>query len=224
MEHPEEKRILNSIIVPAIFLALIWVIKFYEVLTKTDFSEYGILPQTATGLKGILFSPLLHADYHHAAANSVPLFVLLSGLFYYYRKLAWQILALLWLVTGFWVWVFAADTGYHIGASGVIYALVGFHFTSGVIRREARMAAFSLLVVFLYGSLIWGVIPNFLPEKNISWESHLLGLLAGVLLAFYYRKVGPQRKTYVWEEDQEAEEESDEEDSQIQPGDENERP
>jgi membrane associated rhomboid family serine protease len=220
MEHPEEKRILNSVIVPAIFLALIWIIRFYEVLSHTDLSEYGILPQTLNGLKGIVFSPLLHADYHHAAANSVPLFVLLSGLYYYYRKLAWQILALLWLVTGFWVWVFAADTGYHVGASGIIYALAGFHFTSGVIRREARMMAFTMLVVFLYGGLIWGVIPDFFPERNISWESHLLGLLAGVLLAFYYRKEGPQRKTYEWEEEGE-EEEVDEEDTQIQPLDEN---
>jgi membrane associated rhomboid family serine protease len=209
MEHEEEKRLLNSLIVPGILLAFIWIVKISEVITKSDFSDFGILPQTLSGLKGILFSPFIHANYKHLAANSVPLFVLTAGLFYYYRKLAWNLLTLLWSITGLWVWVFAKDTGYHIGASGVIYALAGFHFTSGIIRKDLRMMAFTLLVVFLYGSLIWGIIPDFFPGENISWQSHLLGLFAGVLVAFFYKNEGPQRRKYDWEDEEDDEDAND---------------
>ena len=111
-----------------------------------------------------------------------------------------------WLVTGLWVWIFAKDTGIHIGASGIVYALATFHFTGGILRREPRMMAFSLLVVFLYGGLVWGISPTFFPGKNISWESHLLGGLAGTLLAFAYRGEGPQRAVYHWDEDEDENE------------------
>ncbi|NVO19261.1 MAG: rhomboid family intramembrane serine protease [Bacteroidetes bacterium] len=202
MDPLEKKKVLHSLVFPSILLAIIWIVKLVEVAFNIDFSGFGIYPQHAAGLIGIILSPLLHAGFAHLSANSVPLFVLTAGLFYFYgRKSAW-IFSLLWLVTGFWVWVFAKDTGIHIGASGVVYALAAFHFTGGVIRKEPRLMAFSLLVVFLYGGLIWGIIPNFLPEKNISWESHLMGLLAGAVIAVFYKNVGPTRKEYSWEEDE----------------------
>ncbi len=206
METSEKQKILRSLIIPGILLALIWIVKIAEIWLKTDFSFLGLLPQHLSGLKGILFSPFLHADFSHLSANSVPLFLLTAGLFYFYPKPALKILGLLWLTTGFWVWIFAKDTGIHIGASGIVYALAGFHFTGGLLRREPRVMAFSLLVVFLYGSLIWGIVPDLFPEKNISWESHLLGLLAGVIIALFYREEGPQRKKYSWEEEDEYDE------------------
>jgi membrane associated rhomboid family serine protease len=199
MEQADKNKLLKSLFLPAILLALIWIIKIVETLLKADFSELGLYPQHLSGLKGILFSPLLHGSWAHLSANSVPLFVLTAGLVYYYNRNAYIILALAWFMTGLWVWIFAKDTGIHIGASGIVYALAGFHFTNGLIRKEPRMMAFSLLVVFLYGGLIWGVIPNFLPDKNISWESHLLGLLAGFILAFFYKPDGFQQKVYSWE-------------------------
>ena len=205
MDPTEKKKVLQSLVFPSILLAVLWMIKLLEFLLKSDFSDFGIYPQHIEGLRGILFAPLLHAGFAHLAANSVPLFVLTAALFYFYDKIAPWIFSLLWLVTGFWVWVFAKDTGIHIGASGVVYALAAFHFTGGLIRREPRMMAFSLLVVFLYGGLIWGIIPNFMPDKNISWESHMMGLLAGVILAFFYRNNGPRRKEYSWDEDEDDE-------------------
>jgi membrane associated rhomboid family serine protease len=203
MEPPEKKKIIQSLVFPGILLAVIWAIKIVEALFNIDFSEYGIFPQHFEGLRGIFFSPLLHGSFAHLGANSVPLFFLTAALCYFYDKIAYWVFALLWLITGFWVWAFAKDTGIHIGASGVVYALAAFHFTGGLLRREPRMMAFSMLVVFLYGGLIWGIMPDFLPERNISWESHLMGLLAGVLLALFYRNNGPKKKVYEWEEDEE---------------------
>jgi len=203
MEEEEKRRFYGSMIFPGLLVLVLWLVKIIEVSFQTSFAEYGLLPQTLRGLRGILFSPLLHADWKHLSANSVPLFLLTAGLVYYYGKKARSIFILCWLVTGLWVWIFANDTGTHIGASGVVYALATFHFMGGVLRREPRMMAFSLLVVFLYGGLVWGVIPDFYPEKNISWESHLLGGLAGIVIAIAYRDDGPQRKIYNWDEDEE---------------------
>ena len=210
MDEAEKKRFYGSLVFPGLLVLLLWIIKLIEVIFHTSFADYGLLPQTFLGLRGILFSPLLHADWAHLGSNSVPLFLLSSGLFYYYSKKANTIFILCWLVTGLWVWIFAKDTGIHIGASGVVYALATFHFTSGLLRREPRMMAFSLLVVFLYGGLVWGISPDFFPGKNISWESHLLGGLAGILIAIGYRDEGPQRVIYQWDEDEETEDEDEE--------------
>lgn len=201
MEKEEQRRFYGSMVFPGLLVLALWLIKLIEVGFEVSFAEYGLLPQTLIGLRGIILSPLLHADWAHLSSNSVPLFLLSSGLFYYYGKKAPVIFMLCWLVTGLWVWIFAADTGTHIGASGVVYALATFHFTGGLLRREPRMMAFSLLVVFLYGGLVWGISPDFFPGKNISWESHLLGGVAGIVIAFAYRSEGPQKKIYEWAED-----------------------
>jgi membrane associated rhomboid family serine protease len=205
MDKEEKRRFFGSMVIPGLLVMLLWMIKAIEVGFQISFADYGLQPQTFAGLRGILFSPLLHADWAHLSSNSVPLFLLSAGLFYYYDKKAPAILTFLWLVTGIWVWIFAADTGIHIGASGVVYALATFHFTGGLLRREPRMMAFSLLVVFLYGSLVWGISPKFFPGKNISWESHLLGGLAGIVIAFAYRSEGPQQKIYQWEDEDDEE-------------------
>jgi membrane associated rhomboid family serine protease len=205
MEEEEKRGFYKSFLFPAFLLILIWVIKIFESGFHISLAEYGLLPQSFQGLRGIVFSPLLHSDWAHLSANSVPLFILSAGLFYYYKSLAPVIFALCWVVTGLWVWIFASETGVHIGASGVVYALAAFHFTGGILRRDPRMMAFSLLVVFLYGSLVWGIIPDFFPEKNISWESHLLGGLAGIIIAIAYRKTGPQRKVYIWDDEEKEE-------------------
>jgi membrane associated rhomboid family serine protease len=198
---PEKARLIKSAIYPIIFLGIFWAIKIVEVFFGVSFAEFGILPLQTEGLYGIIFAPLLHADFAHLTANSVPFFVLASALFYFYREIAFRVLTWSWLLTGFWVWCFARGGSYHIGASGVVYALATFHFVSGLIRREPKLMAFTLLVVFLYGSMVWGVFPDFFPTKNISWESHLMGFVAGLILAIYYRGTGPQRPVYIWDEE-----------------------
>ncbi|MHC1775065.1 MAG: rhomboid family intramembrane serine protease [Lentimicrobium sp.] len=198
----EKRRLLTSSAFFATVLAVMWAVKAFELISGISLARLGLLPLHVKGLSGILFSPLLHADVAHIAANSAPLFLLGSALMYYYRSAGLRIFFYSWLLTGVLVWLFARGNSYHIGASGVVYALASFHFISGIIRREPRLMAFSMLVIFLYGSMVWGVFPEFFPEKNISWESHLMGFVAGVILAFAYRDTGPQVKKYEWPDDE----------------------
>ncbi|MGE5317915.1 MAG: rhomboid family intramembrane serine protease [Chloroflexota bacterium] len=199
----DKQRLLSSALIAGGILALLWLIKATEAALGISLASLGILPLKVEGLKGIIFSPLIHGSIAHLVSNSVPLFLLTAALFYYYRSNAWQIFILSWLVTGLWVWLFARGSAYHIGASGVIYALTAFHFFSGIIRKEPKLIAFTLLVTFLYGSFVWGIFPDFALKERISWESHLMGMIAGVVLAWAFKDIGPQRKVYIWPEDEE---------------------
>jgi membrane associated rhomboid family serine protease len=194
----EEKAMLKSFFVPGIFLLLMWLVKFAEWIFDFPLTFLGIHPLHWDGLPGILLSPFIHGDWKHLAANSVPLLVLGAALYFFYRNMATKIFFLILLITGVWVWLGARES-YHIGASGVIYGLSTFLLLSGFIRKETRLMALSLVVVFLYGSFVWGIFPQFFPEKNISWEGHLSGMIAGVVLAIFYRNEGPQRRKYSWE-------------------------
>ena len=209
----ERQRLLHSIIIPLLFVIALWMIKGAELIFQIDLGFLGIYPRRVEGLPGILLSPLIHGDVRHLAANTIPLLVLGTAIFHFYREIAWKVIVLLYLVPGIWVW-FGARDAYHIGASGLIYGLASFLFFSGLIRRDGKLMALSLLIVFLYGSMVWGIFPNFIPEKRISWESHLLGMVAGLILAIYFRKLGPQRKIYEWELEEEEEEEEENDDGQ----------
>ena len=205
----DQKRMVESLIVPGIFVFLMWLIKISEVLFNFNLEGYGVMPLSWRGLPGILFAPVLHENFSHLAANTLPFFFLGGLLFYFYKPIAWKIFWLVWLITGLWVWVFAREDSVHIGASGVVYGLASFLFLSGIIRRDNRLMSITLLIAFLYGGLVWGIFPQLFPHQPISWESHLMGLLAGIVLAIYYRKSGPQRKIYEWENEEYDEDEGD---------------
>ncbi len=163
--------------------------------------EYGVYPRKWSGLLGILTSPFIHStrDYSHIFNNSVPMFVLTWLLFYTYRTVAPKVFLLIYFFTGFLVWIFARPS-FHIGMSGVIYGLTSFLIVSGFIRKDLRSVSLSLLVIFLYGSLIWGVFPL---DPQISWEGHFFGFLSGVVLAVVYRKAPPQPQKYFYELEEE---------------------
>ncbi len=196
--NKERLKVLKSLVFPVVFLTIIWLIKLIEYSFQVDFSDYGILPLRIKGLIGIIAAPLIHANFSHLIANSLPLFLLSWGIFYFYKEFALSATLLIYFITGLWVWVFARDA-YHIGASGLIYGYGSFLFLSGVIRRDGKLMAVSMLIIFLYGGMVWGVFPM---KEQVSWESHLMGLLAGIIIAFYYRNHGPQKKNYEWDEDQ----------------------
>jgi len=196
----EKQRIIHSLVFPIFFVLVIWLVKIFELANGTSFYYLGIYPWKMKGLIGIVTAPLIHADLKHLTNNTVPFLILAVGTFYFYRPLGYRIFFLVWLMTGLWVWCGAREA-YHIGASGIVYGLASFLFFSGVMRRIPELAAISLVVIFLYGSMIWGIFP-FIPD--ISWESHLSGGVAGLILAFLYRHDGPQPKKYEWEVDEDA--------------------
>lgn len=198
--NPQFETHLRNAIHPAFIIVMIMLLAYWaDFLFVTDFQKYGVLPRSAEGLKGIIFMPWIHAheDYKHILNNSVPTFLLSTLLFYSYKRIAIKIFFLSWIFTGFFLWIFAKNIGaYHIGMSGVIYSLAAFLFTSGVLRGYRPLQALSLFIVFIYGSLIWGVFPM---SSKISWEGHLMGFISGIILAIYYRREGPQRPKYDYE-------------------------
>jgi len=215
--NPEKKSIIQSMVFPALMVLLLWLVKFGEILASIDLGFLGVFPLKLSGLVGLITSPLIHSDLQHLFANSIPLFVLGSCVFYFYKEISVKTFLLIYFLTGLSVWVGGREA-YHIGASGVVYGLASFLFFSGIIRRDMRLLAITMFVTFLYGSMIWGIFPDFYPDRNISFESHFWGLVIGALLAIYYRKLGPQRKKYSWEleEDEEDEQNNDTLNSNIE--------
>lgn len=192
-----------------------YILEIVEYIFDVKLSFLGVYPLEVKGLAGILLMPLVHGDWSHILANTVPFFILSSALFYFYSDISVRVFVGIWLLSGIWVW-FGGRPSWHIGVSGVIYGLSSFLFLSGLIRKDRRLAALSLIVIFLYGSLVWGVFPDFFPkDKHISWEGHLGGAISGVIMALYYRKSGPQRKLYSWELEQEEDDDNDENDYWI---------
>jgi membrane associated rhomboid family serine protease len=196
--------------VPLILAALIWLVFGLQQWFGLD-GCYGIIPLQVDGLKGILLSPLFHADFKHIASNTVPLVVLTFLTFYFYEKLAYFVIVFGWIVSGFMVWIFPAFdfmnstiVSCHVGASGIIYLLAFFLFFSGVFRKDTALMAVSLVVVFLYGSMVWGMFPQEIfgkySDHTISWQSHLAGGICGVLLAFVLRGHGRQKLLDFWQQ------------------------
>jgi membrane associated rhomboid family serine protease len=201
-EKAEKKRILYSLLFPGGFVVLLWIVKGIELALEVDFASMGLYPMETKGLWGIILGPLIHGDLGHLAANSVPLLILGTGIFYFYRPISLKVFFFIYFTSGMMLW-FGGREGYHIGASGLVYGFAAFLFLSGILRKHIRLMAISLLVVFLYGGMVWGVLPI---DPNVSWEGHLFGGLAGFVVAFYYKDQGPQRKKYQWEIDEEMEE------------------
>lgn len=194
------KKLFLSMIIPGVFVFFMWLVKIVEVLFEIDLSGFGIYPLSARGLSGILFSPFIHANLQHLFNNSLPLFFLSVALFYFYSDLAFRVFISNYFITGLLVWT-AGREAWHIGASGLVYGLASFLFFSGIIRRYFRLIALSLLIVFLYGSMVWGLFPG--VYKNVSWESHMLGFFSGVFLAIWFRNKGPQQPVYEWMDEEE---------------------
>lgn len=192
----EGKKIFNSFFIPVLLVVIMWAVKLTEVFTQSDFANFGLTTGELKGLFGIVSMPFLHGDFKHLSGNSVPMLILGTLVYYFYNRVATTVLLWIWFAGASWLWLVGNHGITHIGASGVVYGLATFLFFMGVIRREYRSMVISLLVIFLYGSIFWGIFPIY---KGVSWEGHLYGAIAGLAAAIYFRNEGPQKNVYEWE-------------------------
>lgn len=182
-------------LIPFGILLVIWVIHLFNLYNlDLHLFEYGIYPRKAEGVIGIFASPFLHDtdSWSHIINNSPPLFVLLWLLLTTFKNKAFKIVLFIWISSGIWTWI-AARPSYHIGVSGVIYGLAFFLFFSGIFRKNTQLMGVSLLVTFLYGSMIWGLFPI---DPKVSFEGHVFGALSGIIMAIYMKDKGPAKDTY----------------------------
>ncbi|WP_228852355.1 rhomboid family intramembrane serine protease [Aegicerativicinus sediminis] len=181
---------------PVFFVMLIWLVFWFQVRVFPPIKTLGIIPRSIDGIPGIVLSPLIHADILHLYHNTLPLLFLSAALFYFYRKIAWKVVLYGIIISGLFTW-FIGRPSIHIGASGLIYVLASFIFFKGIFTKYYRLVALSLIIVFLYGSMVWYIFP---VKDGISWEGHLGGALAGLLFALYFRKSLPIPERYAWQE------------------------
>lgn len=181
---------------PLAFIIAIWATYWFEI-KFTNLSDWGIYPRTLSGLRGIIFSPFLHGSLEHLYNNTIPLFLLIAAMRYFYRRQALQVIVYGIVLSGFITWVIARPA-YHIGASSLIYVLVSFIFFKGIRTGYYRLVALSLLIVTLYGGMIWYIFPD--VDQQISWEGHLAGLVTGFLFSILYKTPEFNKEiVYDWE-------------------------
>ncbi len=197
-------RFSNSVLLaPLAAVLVIWTVYWMELRFNTNLNDFGIYPRTLKGLRGIFFSPFIHGSLDHLYNNTIPLAILLASLFYFYNNVAVRVLLIGMLFSGLFTWAMGRPS-FHIGASTVIYLLASFIFFKGIFTKYYRLVALSLLVVFIYGSLLWYVFPL---KDGISWEGHLGGFLSGLVLAVFIRSKIPVAKKFAWEHEDFNEEE-----------------
>ncbi|WP_339712046.1 rhomboid family intramembrane serine protease [uncultured Kriegella sp.] len=194
-EHQYFKFTNAVVLAPMTAILLIWTVFWFELRFQVNLNQFGVAPRNFVGLRGIIFSPFIHSSVEHLYNNTIPLAVLLAALFYFYRNIALRVLFLGILLSGFMTWAIGRPS-YHIGASGAIYVLASFMFFKGIFSKYYRLVALSLIVVFIYGSLLWYIFPI---KDDISWEGHLSGFLTGLLLAIFIKAKLPSVKKYDWE-------------------------
>ena len=181
----EEKsnQFYESLKPPLAFIGLIWGIHLLQIIFNLNFGYLGVFPREWFGIKGIFTSPLIHGDFSQLTNNSIPFLVLGTMILFFYRKVAYRSFVMIYLITGFAVWLMARQT-FHIGLSGVVFGLVTFVMANGFFRRNIKSLVLALIVFLLYSGMLAGVFPL---KEGISWESHLIGALTGIFTAYYYK-------------------------------------
>jgi membrane associated rhomboid family serine protease len=181
-----------------VFTGVIWSIFILDTVFGLRLGRFGLRPGSVPGLTGILTAPLLHGNFQHILSNTFPLVLSLTATLYLYPRSAVRVIPLIWAGSGALSWLIGRPS-LHVGASGLIYGLLAYVFVGGILRRDMRSVSVSLMVGFLYGSMVWGVLPI---RPHMSWEMHLSGAVFGVLLAFLYRDWDRTPLVrYDWEDD-----------------------
>jgi membrane associated rhomboid family serine protease len=204
MSEQKYFRFSNSVLIaPLSAVLMIWIVFWMELHFQTNLNDFGLYPRRISGLQGILFSPFIHGSLEHLYNNTIPLALLLASLFFFYRDVAIKVLLYGVLFSGLITWGIGRPS-YHIGASGIIYLLASFVFFKGIFTKHYRLVALSLVIVFIYGSLLWYIFPM---KDGVSWEGHLGGFLTGLGLAFFVKARIPSPKKFAWEHENYNEEE-----------------
>jgi membrane associated rhomboid family serine protease len=179
-------------------VGLLWLILIIDDVLGLGLQRFGLRPRQLQGLTGIFTAPLLHGGAEHLFSNTLPLIVSLTTILYLYPRAAIRVIPIIWIGSGLMGWMIGRPS-LHFGASGFVYGLLAYVFISGILRLDMRSVAVSVMVWFLYGSMIWGLLPI---RPNMSWELHLSGAILGVALAIAYRRwdVTPVKR-YAWEDD-----------------------
>lgn len=161
-----------------------WLVYTLEFYTRYDLGKFGIYPRDIKGLIGVFAAPLLHGSFNHLMSNTIPLLVLGATLYFFYPRLASRVFLYAYFFTNLLVWIFGR-TYIHIGASGLVYGLASFLFFFGIFRRNFKSVLISLGVLLVYGGMVYGVFPS---NTWVSWESHLMGVLVGLVSSFLLSK------------------------------------
>jgi membrane associated rhomboid family serine protease len=193
----DRTRLRHSFRLSITFAALLWTIKTLEIMFHLDLVQYGVYPLQPGALTGILTGPLIHGSWLHLFTNTLPVVILGTALFYGYPRSAKPVVTAVWLGSGLGVWLFAREA-YHVGASSLTFGVMFFLFVIGILRWDKRAIALSMIIFFLYGSMIWGIFPS---KPGVSYESHFFGAAVGTLLAFVLKNRDPipEEKKYSWE-------------------------
>ncbi len=193
----KDNSLQQSILIAAIFTLLIWWIKVCETLFGWNFYQLGVYPRNPSGLIGVLAGPLIHGSWQHLISNTLPVLLLGSILVYGYPKSRWWTLAIVWLLSGLGVWLFARES-FHYGASGLSHGMFFFLFVAGLMRRDKRSTVLLMVAFFMYGGMLLTIFPG---EPGISYEYHMFGGIAGTLCAIVFRRWDPKPvlKIYSWE-------------------------
>lgn len=207
----KESALIKAIRYPAYFIILIWAVHLFQLLPGIDLTHYGVRPRYFEGIYGIIFSPLLHGGFGHLINNSIPFFALGVLIFFFFPRVAWRSIVMIYLLSGVFLWLLGnsqffdilfgvpVTNGYHIGASGVVYGFVAFIFWTGVFRRNLKSIILALIVLTYYSGMFLGILPN---DEGISWEGHLYGGVAGIFTAYWFRssiEEDEKPKKYSWQ-------------------------
>lgn len=196
--HPDATLFRRSLYMPVIFVCIAGAIKVLEILGGFRLTWLGVRPRTFEGLDGILTMPFIHGDFTHFLNNAGPIIALGASILFFYRRVAYQTFAIIWILSGLGVWLCARGSN-HIGASGLVFGFASFLIVSGLLRSDRRSLALALIVVFFYGGMIWGILPG---QIGVSWEGHLFGALSGILAAFLFKDIDPPIAKDPWADEE----------------------
>ena len=198
-ENINKQRLFYALFIPSLLALMMGFVFVLGLILNADFHTLGVCPRRLNGLVGIVTHIFIHSSWQHLVNNLLSFWILSVTLFYFYHNIALKVILYQWFLVGICIWIGGREA-WHVGASGLIYALAFFLFISGFIRRYIPLMAISFIVTFLYGSMVWHLFP-WQPTDTVSWEGHLFGAIIGVVLAFVYRNQGPQRPIKKWDDE-----------------------